>query len=48
MSQINLNLLKIDAENYPWRAKGVAPKQSHEDDVLLIKATTWFVRCKLI
>ena len=46
--KISLSLLKIDAENYPWRARGATLKQSHEGDVVLIQATTWFVRCKLI
>jgi hypothetical protein len=48
MPQINLNLLKIDAENYPWRDKVATLKQSHEGDVVLIQATNWFFRCKLI
>ena len=47
MPQINLSLLKINAENYHWRAKSATPKQSHEGDVILVQETTWFVRYKL-
>jgi hypothetical protein len=40
MPQISLSLLKINAENYPWRARGATLKQSHEGDVILVQATT--------
>jgi hypothetical protein len=48
MPQISLSLLKMDAENYLWRSRVDTLKESHEGDVVLIQATTWFVRCKLI
>jgi hypothetical protein len=47
-AKISLSLLNIDKENYPRRASVATLKQSHEGDVVLIQATTWFVRCKLI
>jgi hypothetical protein len=47
MPQINLRLLKINARNYPWRARDATLKESHEGDVIFVQATTYFVRCKL-
>jgi hypothetical protein len=36
MPQISLSLLKIDVENYLWRARVDTIKQSHEGDIVSI------------
>lgn len=42
MPQIRHSLLKFNAENYSWRAKGAIHELDYKDDDILIQTTTEF------